>query len=265
MMRNGPLSLIFHSFFVLFTLAPLVVVCLVAFTDKGYLSMPFDGASLRWFKAILDNPEFIASFWFSMQLGLMSATFALVLSIPAALAIGRFDFPGRQAINSFLLSPLMIPHLVLGVAFLRFFSEIDLNGTYIGLMMAHTLMIVPYALRLVLSGAMGIDPTLEHAALSLGASRWTVFKRITFPLLLPGIASGWVLAFITSFDELTMSIFLASPSTTTLPVRMYLHIEETIDPLVASVSAMLIFLTVILMVILDRLFGLERLLVGKGK
>jgi len=264
MMRNGPLALIFHTLFITFTLAPLVVVCLVAFTDKGYLSMPFDGASWRWFAAILDNPEFVDGFWFSLQLGVASATLALVLSVPAALAIGRYSFPGRGAINAFLLSPLMIPHLVLGVAFLRFFSEADLNGTYLGLVLAHTLLIMPYALRLVLSGTSGIDPTLEHAAHSLGASSWTTFKRVTLPLLMPGIASGWVLAFITSFDELTMSIFLASPSSTTLPVRMYLHIEETIDPLVASVSAVLIFITLALMLVLDRLFGIERLMVGKG-
>lgn len=264
MMRNGPLALAFHTLFVLFTIAPLVVVCLVAFTDKGYLSMPFDGASFRWFWAILDNPEFISGFWLSLQLGIVSASFALFLSVPAALAIGRWTFPGRGAINAFLLSPLMIPHLVLGVAFLRFFSELNINGTFFGLVLAHTLMILPYALRLVLAGATGVDPTLEHAARSLGASNWITFKRITLPLLLPGIASGWVLAFITSFDELTMSVFLASPSTTTLPVRMYLHIEDTIDPLVASVSAMLIFMTIALMLVLDRLFGLERLMVGKG-
>ncbi len=264
MMRNGPLALVFHALFIMFMVAPLVVVCLVAFTDKGYLSMPFDGASLRWFKAILDYPEFIDGFWFSLQLGIASATLALLLAVPAALAIGRWSFPGRGAINAFLLSPLMIPHLVLGVAFLRFFSELNINGTYVGLVLAHTLMILPYSLRLVLASASGVDPTLEYAAQSLGATNWVTFKRVTLPLLLPGIASGWVLAFITSFDELTMSVFLASPSTTTLPVRMYLHIEETIDPLVASVSAMLIFITLVLMVILDRMFGLERLMVGKG-
>ncbi len=264
MMRNGPLALLFHALFSIFMVAPLVVVCLVAFTDKGYLSMPFDGASFRWFKEILDRPEFIEAFWFSLELGIASATLALILAIPAAMAIGRWNFPGRSALNAFLLSPLMIPHLVLGVAFLRFFSELNINGTYFGLVLAHSLMIMPYALRLVLASTSGIDPTLEHAAQSLGASNWTTFKRITLPLLLPGIASGWVLAFITSFDELTMSVFLSSPSTTTLPVRMYLHIEETIDPLVASVSTMLILMTLILMALLDRVFGLERLMVGKG-
>ncbi|MBY4676175.1 ABC transporter permease [Marinobacterium arenosum] len=264
-MRNGYLALAFHTLFILFSVAPLMVICLVAFTDKGYLSMPFDGASLRWFYAILDNPEFIDAFWFSLYLGIASASIALVLSVPAALAISRHRFPGRDGINAFLLSPLMIPHLVLGVAFLRFFTALDLNGTFVGLVLAHTLLIMPYALRLVLSGAVGIDPTLEHAASSLGASRLTTFRRITLPLLMPGVVSGWVLAFITSFDELTMSIFLASPSTVTLPVRLYNYIEETIDPLVTSVSAVLIILTMLLMAVLDRIYGLERLMIGKGQ
>ena len=138
-MKNGYLALAFHTLFILFSAAPLVVVCLVAFTDKGYLSMPFDGASLRWFYAILDNPEFIDGFLFSLYLGVSSATVALMLSIPAALAISRYRFPGREGLNAFLLSPLMIPHLVLGIAFLRFFTSLDLNGTFLGVALAHTL------------------------------------------------------------------------------------------------------------------------------
>jgi len=116
----------------------------------------------------------------------------------------------------------------------------------------------------VLAAATGMDPAVERAAVALGASRFTVFRRITLPLLLPGIVSGWLLAFITSFDELTMSVFIASPSTTTLPVRMFLHIQDTIDPLVAAVSALLIFATLVVMLILDRLVGLERLFVGRA-
>jgi len=101
--------------------------------------------------------------------------------------------------------------------------------------------------------------------LSLGASTWTTFRRIVLPLIMPGVVSGWVIAFITSFDELTMSIFIASPSTTTLPVRIFLHIEDTIDPLVTAVSAALIYITMIAIFILDRAIGLETLFVGKGR
>jgi putative spermidine/putrescine transport system permease protein len=265
MIRNGPLALAFHALFIGFIVAPLAIVCVVAFTPLGYISLPTDGLSLRWFGAILDNPRFISAFWLSLLLGLVSSVVATALALPAALAIARFRFPGRDAISALLLSPLMIPHIVLGVALLRFFSAIGINGTFGGLAMGHVIVILPFALRLVLASATGMDPAVERAAVSLGAGRFTVFQRITLPLILPGIVSGWLLAFITSFDELTMSVFIASPSTTTLPVRMFLHIQDTIDPLVAAVSALLIAITGVLMWVLDRLVGLERLFVGRGR
>ena len=264
MKRNGPLALIFHAVFVTFILAPLVVVCVVAFTDKGYLSLPTDGPSLRWFQAILDNPDFIHAFWISLYLALGAATIALAVAIPASLAVVRYRFPGREGLTAFFLSPLMIPHVVLGVAFLRFFTEVGLTGTMLGLTFTHVIIVMPYALRLVLAAASGLDRDAERAALSLGASAFTAFRRITLPLILPGVAGGWVLSFINSFDEVTMTVFVASPSTTTLPVRMYHHIAQTIDPLLASISTVLIVLTVILMVILDRICGLDKILVGKG-
>ena len=110
-----------------------------------------------------------------------------------------------------------------------------------------------------------MDRSIENAAASLGASSFTTFRRVTLPLILPGVASGWVLAFINSFDEVTMTVFIASPETTTLPVRLFLYIQDNIDPLVAAVSAALIFMTVAAMLVLDRLYGLERLLVGRGQ
>ncbi|HUH95175.1 MAG TPA: ABC transporter permease [Casimicrobiaceae bacterium] len=262
---NGPLALAFHALFIAFILAPLAIVCVVSFTPLGYISLPTDGLSLRWFGAILDNPRFIRAFWLSLTLGLVSSLIASALAIPAALAISRHRFPGRDAISAFLLSPLMIPSIVLGVAFLRFFSTIRVNGTFGGLVVGHVIIILPFALRLVLAAATGMDPAVERAAVSLGARRWTVFRRVTLPLVLPGIVSGWLLAFITSFDELTMSVFIASPSTTTLPVRMFLHIQDTIDPLVTAVSALLIGGTAVLMWALDRLVGLERLFVGGSR
>lgn len=263
--RNGPIGLIFHTLFIAFILAPIVMVCAVAFTSEGFISLPTNGLSLRWFYAIFDNPRFIEAFWFSLGLGALSATIAIVLAVPAALAIARNRFRGREAMLAFFMSPLMIPHVVLGLAFLKFYTNIGLVGAYIGLVIAHVVIVMPYALRLILSSATGIDPALERAALSLGASNWTAFRRVVLPLVLPGVVSGWVIAFITSFDELTMSIFLASPSTTTLPVRIFLHIEDTIDPLVTAVSALLIYATAIAIFILDRVIGLEKLFVGKGR
>jgi putative spermidine/putrescine transport system permease protein len=265
MSRNGPVALIFHGLFIAFILAPIVIVCLVAFTPEGYLSLPTSGLSLRWFKAIADYPEFVRALRDSLWLAALSSTIAVLFAVPAALAVARYRFRGREAVLGFFMSPLMIPHVVLGIAFLRFFTTIGLGGTFVGLVLSHIVIVMPFALRLVLAASTGMDRAVEHAAVSLGAGPITVFRRVTLPLILPGVVSGWVLAFITSFDEVTMTVFIASPATITLPVRMFLYIQDNIDPLVTSVSAALILLTVIVMIILDRLVGLDRLFIGGSR
>lgn len=265
MRRNGFAALIFHGLFVVFMLAPLLIVCVVAFTPEGYLSLPTRGPSLRWFRAILDYPEFIRAFRDSLWLAALSSTIAIMLAVPAALAIARYRFPGREAITALFMSPLMVPHVVLGIAFLRFFTQLGISGTFVGLVLSHVIVVIPFALRLVLAASYGIDRRIEHAAVSLGAGTATVFRRVTLPLILPGVVSGWLLAAINSFDEVTMTVFIASPATVTLPVRMFLYIQDNIDPLIAAVSACLIAMTAILLFALDRLFGLDRLFVGSGK
>ncbi len=264
MSRNGPWAIAYHTLFVTFMLAPIVVVCWVAFTPEGYLSFPTDRWSLRWFHAIGRYPEFISAFWRSLWLGALSSAVAVALSVPAALAIARYRFFGREAMTTLFMSPLMIPHVVLGIAFLRFFTELGLGGTFLGLVLAHIVIVLPFALRLTLASAIGLDRSIEHAAISLGASEATVLRRITLPLVLPGLISGWALAFINSFDEVTMTVFIAAPSTVTLPVRMFLYIQDNIDPLVTSVSACVIAITVAALVALDRAYGLERVLVGRN-
>jgi putative spermidine/putrescine transport system permease protein len=263
-MKKTPLALlVFHGLFALFMLAPLLVVVLVSFTDKGYIAMPFDGASLRWYRAILDAPDFIDAFWRSLGLAATAATLATLVAVPAGMAIAWHRFAGRDALLGLLLSPLMVPHVVLGIALLRFLTQIGGAGTLWSLTIAHTVIVLPYVLRLVVAAATGFDRTITQAAQSLGASAWSVFRRIELPLIIPGVAGGWLIAFINSFDELTMSIFVASASTQTLPVKMYNHIAHTIDPLVASVSTVLIVLTLVLMMALDRFYGLDRVLSGK--
>ncbi|NGR07873.1 ABC transporter permease [bacterium SGD-2] len=264
MQRNGPLALIFHTLFITFILAPLVIIIVVSFTDKGYISMPTDGLSLRWYKAILDARELMSAFWFSLKLGLVASCTAMVLAIPAALAVTRYRFRGREAMIAFFMSPLMIPQVVLGAAFLRFFNIAGLSGSFFWLMTTHVILIVPYAMRMVIAAATGMNREIENAGLSLGASPWTVFYRITLPLLMAGIVGGWMLSFIQSFDELTMTIFVATPGTMTLPVAMYNHIAHTIDPLVTSVSAVLILGTMLLTLLIERVVGLEKVLIGRG-
>ena len=262
MQKNGPLALIFNALVITFMLAPLLIVCVVAFTPGNTLSIPTTHLSLRWFKAVFAHSDFVQSFKNSLNLALLSATLATLIAVPAGLAIARYSFRGRDALNGLFLSPLIIPHLVLGVALLRTFSLIGATGSFVWLALAHVVIITPYALRLVLASVQGSDRSAEQAALSLGASQATVFRRITLPMILPGVTGGWLLAFINSFDEVTMSIFVTAPSTITLPVRMYMYATESIDPLMAAVSALMVALTAVAMVVLDRVYGLDKILVG---
>jgi len=263
MLKNSPLALAFNALVVAFVLAPLVIVCLVAFTPEPTLSVPTTSFSLRWFKAVFEHGAFMQSFRNSLVLAAMSATIAVTLAVPAAIAITRYRFPGRELLNGLFLSPLMIPHLVLGVALLRFFALMGTQGSFGWLVLAHVVVITPYVMRLVIGALVGFDRSVEHAALSLGASRASVFFKITLPLIIPGVSGGWLLAFINSFDELTMSVFITAPATITLPVRMYMYATESIDPMMAAVSALVIALTAATMLVLDRVYGLDRVLVGQ--
>ena len=236
MSRNGIPALGFHTFFVAFMLAPLFAVCLVAFTPESYLSMPLGGFSLRWFRALLHRPDFLHAAWLSVRLAAAASTLAVAISIPTALIFARYRFTGRDALGALFMSPLTIPHVVLGIALLRYFTQIGLGATFAGLMAGHVLLVAPFALRLVMASAIGMDERIHQVAISLGAGSLVTLRRITLPLILPGVMSGWMLAFIVSFDEVAMTVFLAAPGTDTLPLRMLNHIQETTDPLVAAIG-----------------------------
>ncbi|WP_448205828.1 ABC transporter permease [Azospirillum sp. sgz302134] len=263
MTRNGPIALLFHTLVVVFMLAPLVIVCLVAFTPENTLTLPTAGLSVRWFKAVFAHPDFVQSFWNSLWLAFLAATIAVAAAVPAALAITRWEFRGRAFLNALFLSPLIIPHLVLGVAMLRLFAVVGATGSFGWLVAAHVVIVTPFVMRLLVAAISGFDRSVEQAAYSLGASEATVFRRVTLPMILPGVTGGWLLAFINSFDELTMSIFITSPSTVTLPVRMYMYATESIDPMMAAVSALIIAITAAAALLLDRVYGLDRILVGQ--
>ena len=263
MNRNGPFALGFHAAFTVFLIAPLAIVCLVAFTPGNLLSVPTVHFSARWFRALIDDPGFTQAFENSLWLATLSATVAAMLGVPAALGLTRYRFPGRGAINSLLLSPLMIPPVVIGVALLQMFTRVGVSGSFLSLVLAHVMLVFPYCLRLIMASLVVATRDAEHAAVSLGANAWTTFRRITLPVLVPGIAAGWVLGFATSFDELTATIFIAAPTTITLPVRIYMSMTETVDPMVAAVATVIMAVTLGLMFALDRLVGLDKVLMGK--
>lgn len=265
MNENSRAALVFHTLFIGFLLAPLLVVAAVSFTPNGYLSLPTTGMSLRWFRQIFENSQFIDAFILSALLATCAATLSLLVMLPTSLAIARSRIAGAKALETFFLSPLMIPSIVFGIASLRFLTSIGMTGTFTGLVLCHAIIVSPYVLRLSLAAATGLDPNYEKAALSLGAQSRQVFWRVILPLVKPGLISGWILAFITSFDEVTVTIFVASPSTTTLPVRLFNRITETTDPLVASVSTVMLLIAGAMMLVLDRLYGIDHLFSGTAK
>lgn len=260
--RNRSPALGFHVLFIAFVMAPLVAVCLTAFTPENYLTMPQGSLSLRWFRTLLHRSDFLRAAWLSVRLAAAAATLAVVIATPATLAFAHHRFIGRDALIALFMSPLTIPHVVLGIALLRYFTQFGLGATFTGLVFGHVLLVMPFALRLILASAVGMDERIQQAAVSLGAGPFDTLRRIVLPLIAPGVASGWILAFIVSFDEVAMTVFLVTPGTETLPIRMLNHIQETTDPLVAAVSAILIAGTALLALLLDRLYGLDRLLAG---
>ncbi|MCR8641749.1 ABC transporter permease [Paenibacillus sp. N1-5-1-14] len=244
---------------VLMVISPLLIIIPTSFTSAGYLSFPPEGFSFKWYEKILDRPEFIDSFWFSIKLAVITAVISTIIGTIAALALHKYKPPGSSFINGLILSPLTVPAIIIGIGALLFFTRIGLAGTFTGLLLAHILITIPYVVRLVLTGLSSFDYTLERAAYILGASSFNVFWKITLPLLKPAIFSGMIFAFLTSFDNVTISLFMITPSTTTLPMAIFNHMQESLDPLVASISAVLILVSLLFIFILERVYGLDRL------
>ncbi|TBL81327.1 ABC transporter permease [Paenibacillus thalictri] len=258
MKKWSPLGII-TFIVVLFVISPLLVIIPTSLTSVKFLSFPPVGFSLMWYEKILDRPEFVDSFIFSLELAALSAIIATLVGTLAAMALHRYSFPGRGAINALLLSPLTVPSLIIGIAALLFFTKYGLAGTFTGLLLAHVLISIPYVVRLVLTGLSSFDYTLERAAYMLGAKQLNVFWDIMLPLMKPAIMSGMIFSFLTSFDNVTVSLFLVSPSTTTLPLAIFSYMQETLDPLVASISSVVILLSLVFIIILERVYGLDRL------
>jgi putative spermidine/putrescine transport system permease protein len=243
----------------LFVISPLLVIIPTSLTAANYLSFPPEGLSFKWYEKILDRPEFIDSFVFSLELAAVTAVLATLIGTLAAISIHRYKFPGSRFINALLLSPLTVPALIIGIAALLFFTRIGIAGTFTGLLVTHILISIPYVVRLTLTGLSSYDYTLERAAYILGARPLNVFWDITMPLLRPAMISGLIFSFLTSFDNVTVSLFLVSPSTTTLPLAIFSYMQETLNPLVASISSVVILLSIVFIILLERIYGLDKL------
>jgi len=239
---------------------PIVLVIWMSFTPAPGFSLDFTDPSLRWYRELFKTRHFIESFQQSVVLGLAVTVISLCLGTLAAYAIGRYRFRGRDAISTLLLSPLMIPGVAIGIALAQFMPLIGLKYGYTTLLLGHVIITVPYVTRTVGASMIGIDPNLELAAFNLGASWFRTFWQITVPLLKPGLLAGALFTFITSFDELTVSLFLSGVRIVPLPVRIYTYLQTVLEPTVAAVSALLVLLSVLAILLVEWLVGLDRIL-----
>ncbi len=259
MMKNlGRLRLFVAIISIIYILIPLIVVIPASFTSASYPSFPPEGFSVQWYTALLDRPEFTEALLNSVKFALLAALFSVIFGTLGALAIAKYDIPGKSYITSLLTAPLSVPQLVLGIALLIYFTPMMLAGTSTGFLLAHVVICIPYVIRLVLTGLSGFDYNLERAAAILGASPLTVFWKVTLPLIRPAIISGALFAFLTSFDNVTISLFMVSSDMRTLPIEIFSQMQDSYNPIVASVSSVVIFISVILIVILEKLQGVGK-------
>ena len=242
----------------LFLLAPVLLVIPISFSGEQILSFPPESWSLRWYVALAHNSTMISAFWTSLLLGTIVTVLSLAAAIPAAYVIVRMRTRGSEFLYNLFTAPLLLPTIVLGLAILIVFASAGFLGSFWGLVIGHLVITLPYALRVLATTLSNIPLACEEAASTLGGRPLTVFRRVTLPMMAPGIVAATALCFLVSFDEVVITLFLTGPRLTTLPVELFHHVESRADPLVASVSVLLILLTLTVVMIVDRTVGLSK-------
>jgi putative spermidine/putrescine transport system permease protein len=248
----------------LLILLPLATMVWVAFFSNKILSFPPESYTLGWFVQAWTMADFRNGFLLSLRVAVTAAGIALVIGVPAALALARTRFPGREIINTVLMSPLMIPAIVSGSAIylyyieLQLFTDVEFAATFLGLSLAHTLIAIPWILRLLTASLAGLDPAIEEASLSLGASKLTTFFRITLPMIRPGITAGALFGFIASFGDLEKSLLLVGPGRITLPISMVNYLQYRTDPTIMAVATIQVLIVAAALIISDRYVRLGR-------
>jgi len=241
-----------------FLLAPLVVVLLTSFSNDGYLAFPPTHWGGGAYRALLANANFAVGLRVSLLLASAVTLVTLVIGTAAAYAIARYRFPGSGMLLGLFTAPLLLPAIILGLALLLVFAQIGLLATFPGLMLGHALVALPFVVRIVLTALRGIPPALEDAAATLGAPPWRVFTRIVLPLMIPGLTAAAALAFLASFDEVVISLFLVGPRLTTLPIEVFHYVQYRADPQLSALSVVLIGFTLVLILVIERSLGFLR-------
>lgn len=242
-----------------FLVLPVAVIVLSSFNAGATPTFPPQGWSLRWFQAFLADQAFIDASVTSLTVGTAAALFSVSIGVPAALWVSRT--PGRigALMEAFLLSPLMLATIVLGVAILQVLMLTGIPRSPLAIALGHSIIGTPYVARLVLASLAGAPAECERAARSLGAGPLRAFLSVTLPLAKSGVVAGGLFAFLVSLDDVNIALFLSDVHTTTLPVRTLSYIEQNADPLASAVSAVLVVVVLGFMIIADRIFGIDRM------
>ena len=256
-----PVALLFGymALFVLFITLPIASVVLVSFSSSSFIVFPMPGYSLKWYQHVIDYRPFMASLAVSLELAFASTVMGALLGIPAALVLTRWHTRLTGPLVNLLLAPISVPAIVLGFALLYYLAGLGFGLSFLSLLIAHTVAGIPYIVRTVIATYRGLPRELEECASILGASRWQVLRHLTLPLVRPGIFAGGLFAVLTSLDNLPLSYFFGSASTNTLPVVMLSYMENQFDPSIAAISTVQMLIAIAALLVLDRVYGIERL------
>ncbi|MFC0529807.1 ABC transporter permease [Phytohabitans kaempferiae] len=237
---------------VVFLAAPLVVLVATAFTTTPYLTFPPDGLTFRWFEGVLTDPSWRAAGWNSLIIAAMSVGVAAVVGAPAAIILARRGVRFASSLTLLIMIPIMVPSIMYVLGLMLGYNELNISVPTWGIVLALAVLITPYLVRTLMAALEQLDPALEEAALSLGASRLRIWVEILLPNVAKSFFSGISLAFILAFDELVVPLFLAGPDVPTLPVRIYSSVAYNVDPSVAAVSSLLVLVSALVAVLSAR-------------
>jgi putative spermidine/putrescine transport system permease protein len=257
--RQGILLAGFGIVVIALMLSPIVVLVFSSFNPTSYFRFPPSGYSLRWYVAAWNSMEYREALRVSVLVAVAATAVALPCGSLAAFALARSNLPGRPLIEAVLLAPMALPLIVWAIALLQIYARIGLSGTWLGLILAHTVIVLPFAVRIMVATFQRVDPMLEQAAATLGAAPLRAFWRISLPLALPGLATSAVFAFLISFNDVVVSSFIAGAQTMTFQVRLYSQLRsEGVDPITVAIGAVIAGLIVILAIAGERLFRWSR-------
>ena len=224
---------------VVYMLVPLAIVLIISFSSAPFLTFPPPGFSMQWYEKFFSDPAWVRSLLVSLKVMVPTAILATVCGTAAAVGLSRGTFRGAAIINGVLMAPLVVPVIITAAAMFGVFRVWGLYGTLPGLVLAHTILTIPYVLSTVGASVQLVDRRLEDAAANLGARPWTAFRRITLPLILPAVLSGLLFSMVISFDELIVSLFISTPTVRPVTVQMWSNIRGDTDPTIAAIATLL--------------------------